>query len=80
MEQLQLTLENLNKIIEKEINPILKFHQGGIEIRNLDVDKKILTIRMYGGCAGCPSSLLTLYNGIVPVFQEHFPKLEVELE
>ena len=77
---MELSLENINKIIEEKIIPVLKFHNGSCTVSSLDLDKKTLLIKLTGGCAGCPSSLITLYNGIIPIIQETFPDLEVELD
>lgn len=67
-------IEKLKSVIENEINPMLALHAGGCEL--VDVDDGVVTIKMYGGCSGCPSSALTLFNGIVPVIKEHFPEVK----
>jgi Fe/S biogenesis protein NfuA len=66
-------IEKLKDVIENEINPQLQLHAGGCEL--LDVDDGVVTLRMYGGCSGCPSSTITLFNGIVPILKEHFPEI-----
>ncbi len=67
-------IEKIKEIIENEINPQLQLHAGGCEL--LDVDDGVITLRMYGGCSGCPSSTITLFNGIVPILKEHFPDIK----
>ncbi|MCX6105275.1 MAG: NifU family protein [Proteobacteria bacterium] len=67
-------IEKIKEIIENEINPQLQLHAGGCEL--LDVDDGVVTLRMYGGCSGCPSSSITLFNGIVPILKEHFPEIK----
>ena len=67
-------IEKIKEVIEKEINPQLELHAGGCEL--VDVDDGIVTIRLYGGCQGCPSSHLTLFNGIVPVLKENIPEIK----
>lgn len=66
--------EQIEKVIEEDINPFLAMHQGGCEF--VDYQDGILTIRMFGGCSGCPSSQLTLFNGIQPIFKEKLPEIE----
>ncbi len=39
------------------------------------VDDGIVTLRLYGGCSGCPSSQITLFNGIVPILKEKIPEI-----
>lgn len=67
-------IEKIKEIIEKEINPQLELHAGGCEL--LDVEDGVVTLRMYGGCSGCPSSSITLFNGIVPILKEHLPEIK----
>ncbi len=66
--------EHIKKIIDEEINPYLAMHQGGCEY--VSFDDGILTIRMFGGCSGCPSSQLTLFNGILPIFKDKLPEVQ----
>lgn len=67
-------IEQIKEVIEKEINPQLELHAGGCEL--LDVDDGVVTIRLFGGCSGCPSSHITLFNGIVPILKDKFPDIK----
>lgn len=67
-------IEKIREVIDREINPMLELHAGGCEL--LDVDDGVVTLRMYGGCSGCPSSAITLFNGIVPILKEHVPDIK----
>lgn len=66
-------IEKIKQVIATEINPQLALHAGGCEL--IDVEDGIVTLRMYGGCSGCPSSAITLFNGIVPILKEHVPEV-----
>jgi len=66
-------IEKIKQVIEEDINPYLAMHSGGCEL--LDVDDGIVTLRMFGGCSGCPSSQITLFNGIIPIFKEKIPEI-----
>lgn len=70
------TIEKIEKIIEEDINPYLAMHQGGCEFVNYQEKEGKLTIRMFGGCSGCPSSSITLFNGIEPIFKEKLPEIK----
>ena len=67
-------IDKIKEVIDNEINPQLALHQGGCEL--VDVDDGVVTLKMFGGCAGCPSSTITLFNGIVPILKEHFPDIK----
>lgn len=67
-------IDKIKEVIDSEINPQLALHQGGCEL--VDVDDGVVTLKMFGGCAGCPSSTITLFNGIVPILKDHFPDIK----
>ncbi|MBC7533065.1 MAG: NifU family protein [Oligoflexus sp.] len=66
-------IEQIKEIIASDINPMLELHAGGCEL--LDVDDGIVTLRLFGGCSGCPSSQITLFNGIVPILRDKIPEI-----
>ncbi len=66
-------IDQIKEIIEKDINPQLQLHSGGCEL--VDVEDGVVTIRLFGGCSGCPSSHITLFNGIVPILKEKLPEI-----
>jgi Fe-S cluster biogenesis protein NfuA len=66
--------DEIQQVIEDEINPQLAMHGGGCE--PLEYEEGTLTIRLYGGCSGCPGAKMTLLNGITPILQERFPEIK----
>ncbi|MES2745232.1 MAG: NifU family protein [Bdellovibrionota bacterium] len=66
-------IDQIKEIIATDINPMLELHAGGCEL--LDVDDGIVTLRLFGGCSGCPSSQITLFNGIVPILKDKIPEI-----
>lgn len=69
----EITLAEIEKIITNEINPYLELHTGSCQVSSLKSNTVFL--KLNGGCAGCPSSTITLYNGIVPVLKNTFQSL-----
>lgn len=67
-------IAEVKKVIEEDINPQLALHNGGCEL--VDIEDGIVTIRLFGGCSGCPSSHITLFNGIVPILKDKVPEVE----
>jgi len=66
--------DKLVEVIENEINPMLALHGGGCEV--VSYEDGIVSIKMFGGCSGCPSSAITLFNGIVPILKEALPSVK----
>jgi Fe/S biogenesis protein NfuA len=64
-------IERIKEVIETDINPYLALHQGGAEL--VDFDDGVVTLKLFGGCSGCPSSQITLFNGITPILMEKVP-------
>lgn len=66
-------IKKIQQVVNSEINPYLASHGGGCEV--LDYTDGALTIRLLGGCSGCPSTQMTLLNGIIPILKENVPDL-----
>ena len=72
--------ENLNEL-EKQIISILKEYiqpavasdGGNIEFDSYDSNEKSVRVILQGACSGCPSSTLTLKNGIETMLKEMMP-------
>lgn len=68
-------MENIKKTIDKKVNPLLKLHNGSCEA--VSFENGVLFVNLHGGCAGCPSSALTLLGLITPVLQEDHPEISI---
>lgn len=66
--------ESVQQVINDQINPVLALHNGACEVTK--VEDNMIFIRLKGGCVGCPSSNITLFNGIEPLLKQNFPQLE----
>lgn len=69
-----ITLEQIQNTIDVEINPIIKLHNG--TCKAVSFESGLLTLDLQGGCVGCPSSKITLFQGILPILQEKHPEVE----
>lgn len=70
--------ESLEEALD-EIRPYLHSHGGEMEV--LGVDGGVVRLRLMGSCDGCPSSMVTLTQGVEKILQERWPgfrKIEVE--
>lgn len=76
---MNLDKEAIQLFIEQDINPVLSLHLGEARVVDFVPETSTVVLRLLGGCAGCPSSALTLYNGIVPRLEEKFPGILIEL-
>lgn len=60
-------------ILEEYIKPAVA--QDGGNIAFVGYKEKIVEVQLQGACSGCPSSTLTLKNGILSILQKMLPTL-----
>jgi len=61
------------KVIEDSVLPFVHGHGG--DIRLLDVKDGVVTVQLYGACATCPASMLTLKGGVQRQLREQLPDI-----
>ncbi len=67
-------IEKIKNIIETEVRPILQDDGGDIEL--IDVEDGIVKVKLVGACAHCPSSALTLYDGVEKMLKDKIPEIK----
>lgn len=63
------------EIIEKYVKPAVASDGGNIVFESYDEDKKNVNVILQGACSGCPSSTVTLKNGIENMLKQMLPGL-----
>lgn len=63
-EKLDETSKEIINILEQNIRPAVASDGGNIEFESYNSDTKLVRVILQGACAGCPSSTITLKNGI----------------
>ena len=58
------------RFLEGPVSEMLKFHSGFARLEAFEAG--VAHIRLGGGCQGCPSSLITLLNGVRSQLQDEF--------
>lgn len=66
------------EILEEYVKPAVQ--QDGGNIRYAGYENKIVKVQLQGACAGCPSSTMTLQNGILNLLQRMLPTLVDNVE
>jgi Fe-S cluster biogenesis protein NfuA len=67
-------IARIQEIIEKQIRPALQSDGGDIEL--IDVEDGIVKVRLVGACSHCPSSAMTLYQGVEKMLIEQIPEIK----
>ena len=78
--KLDLNIEKLDdiskqiiKIIEKHVKPAVASDGGNIVFESYEKDTKNVNVILQGACSGCPSSTVTLKNGIENMLKQMLP-------
>jgi len=67
-------VRNIKSVLNREIRPAVALDGGDIVFSKYE--NNILYIHMRGACSGCPSSTITLKEGIETRIKELFPEIQ----
>lgn len=70
---LEGTAAEIAKILEEQIRPAVAVDGGNIMFNDYDTDTKVVKVVLQGACSGCPSSTITLKNGIETTLKNLLP-------
>lgn len=62
-------------IIDTRVRPAVAQDGGDIVFHSFDEETGVVQLHMRGACAGCPSSTLTLKNGIENLLRHYVPEV-----
>jgi len=65
--------EKVEAALER-IRPALQADGGDVEL--IDITDGVVSVRLTGGCGGCPMSAMTLKHGIERVLQREVPEVK----
>ncbi len=71
----------IKEIITTRVRPFVQDDGGDIKFLRFEESLGIVFVEMKGSCAGCPSSSVTLKNGIENMLKHYVPEVkEVQAE
>jgi len=65
----------IRELIETRVRPAVAQDGGDIIFRGFDEASGVVFLHMRGSCAGCPSSTMTLRNGIENMLRHYVPEV-----
>lgn len=63
-------------VLEKYVKPAVEMDGGSISFLHFDTDNGKLTLQLQGSCSGCPSSTVTLKQGIDGLMKRFVPEVK----
>lgn len=67
-------IKEIKQLITDKIRPTIQEDGGDLEF--VSFEDNIVRVRLQGACTSCPSSVVTLKNGIRNMLQYHIPEVE----
>ena len=68
-------VEQIKELIETRVRPAVAQDGGDIIFKGFDGGTGIVSLHLQGSCAGCPSSTMTLKNGIENMLRHYVPEV-----
>ena len=68
-------VEEIKELIETRVRPAVAQDGGDIQFDRFDPETGLVTLHMRGACAGCPSSTMTLKQGIENMLRHYVPEV-----
>jgi Fe-S cluster biogenesis protein NfuA len=68
-------IEQIKELIDTRVRPAVAQDGGDIIYKGFDGSAGIVYLHLQGSCAGCPSSTLTLKNGIENMLRHYVPEV-----
>ncbi len=69
-------VKELKELIEARVRPAVARDGGDITFHSWDHESGVVRLNMRGSCAGCPSSTLTLKQGIENMLRHYVPEVQ----
>ncbi|HEX2590061.1 MAG TPA: NifU family protein [Rhizomicrobium sp.] len=68
-------VEQIKELIETRVRPAVAQDGGDIIYKGFDGGAGVVYLHLQGSCAGCPSSTITLKNGIENMLRHYVPEV-----
>lgn len=77
-EGMELTMENVEEVIDDFIRPGVQADGGNIEL--IKIEHKDVYVRLTGACQSCSSAIMTMKMGVEALLREEFPSMRALID
>ena len=67
-------VNKINEILDKKIRPAVARDGGDIKFKSFE--NGLVTVELKGSCSGCPSSIMTLKQGVQNLLCHYIPEVK----
>ena len=73
-------MENLTDKITTRLNEMRRYLQAdGGDLEIVEIEEKVVRLRLKGACGGCPHATMTIKNGLERILREEIdPEIVIE--
>lgn len=75
-EEIDETVAMIKELLDTRIRPTVQEDGGDVQFVSFDPETGIVGLKLQGACSTCPSSLVTLKNGIENMIQFYVPEVK----
>ena len=68
------TINKINEVLDSKIRPAVAKDGGDIKFKSFK--NGIVTVELKGSCSGCPSSIMTLKQGVQNLLRHYIPEVK----
>ena len=69
-------VKNIKGVLDEYIKPAVESDGGAIAFESFDANAGVVKVVLQGSCSGCPSSTITLKNGIENLLKRMVPEVQ----
>lgn len=77
-EGMELTMENVEEVIDDFIRPGVQADGGNIEL--IKIEHNDVYVRLTGACQSCSSAIMTMKMGVEALLREEFPSMRALID
>jgi len=74
-EQLEV-VEMVKELLDSRVRPMARDDGGDVIFKDFDADSGTVFVELVGSCSGCPSSTVTLKNGVENMLRHYIPEVK----
>ena len=69
-------VQMIKELLEEKVRPMARDDGGDVVFRGFDEKEGVVSVQLVGSCVGCPSSTITLKNGVENMLRHYIPEVK----
>ena len=66
----------IKELLEEKVRPMAQDDGGDVIFKGFDESSGVVSVQLLGSCVGCPSSTITLKNGVENMLRHYIPEVK----